>query len=150
MLDIIHNLKLKCIKAINKLLNTTITISNVDVQIPNKSARLNCISYVKLIKWILAKQVIEIFFTFFRGQNYFYTNFYAMFVSNLMGLILVLTVPTILDVLILTNKSSDPYNAFRRYLDTIRHMLRWYNFDLKNPRSKWVEPQYYDTFYYIN
>ncbi|XP_025415895.1 uncharacterized protein LOC112687342 isoform X2 [Sipha flava] len=59
-----------------------------------------------------------------------------MFVSKLMGLILVLTVPTILDVLILTNKSSDPYNAFRRYLDTIRHMIRWYNFDLKDSTSK--------------
>ncbi|KAF0759981.1 DUF2236 domain-containing protein, partial [Aphis craccivora] len=73
------------------------------------------------------------------GQNYFYSNFYSMFASNLIGLILVLTVPTILDVLVFTNKSSDPYSAFRRYLDTIRHMLRWYRYDVTNLKSKNVE-----------
>ncbi|XP_022165470.1 uncharacterized protein LOC111030339 isoform X1 [Myzus persicae] len=73
---------------------------------------------------------------FARGQKYFYSNFYAMFASNLIGLILVLTVPTILDVLVFTNKSSDPYTAFRRYLDTIRHMLRWYRYDATNAKSK--------------
>lgn len=75
-------------------------------------------------------------FIFFRGQKYFFANYYSMFVSNLIGLILVLTVPTILDVLVMTNKSSDPYNAFRRYVDTIKHMIRWYKFDVKNFKSK--------------
>ena len=75
-------------------------------------------------------------FCIFRGQKYFYSNFYAMFASNLIGLILVLTVPTILDVLVFTNKSSDPYTAFKRYLDTIRHMLRWYRYDVTNAKSK--------------
>ncbi|VVC34540.1 Hypothetical protein CINCED_3A008711 [Cinara cedri] len=73
---------------------------------------------------------------FARGKEYFHSNFYAVFVANLIGLILVLTIPTILDVLILTNKSSEPYTAFRRYLDTIRHMLRWYKYDLKKVDSK--------------
>jgi len=59
-----------------------------------------------------------------------------MFVSKLIGLILVLSVPTILDVLILTNKSSDAYHAFRRYIETIRHMVRWYKYDVKNFNSK--------------
>lgn len=73
---------------------------------------------------------------FFRGQKYFFANFYSMLVSKLIGLILVLTVPTILDVLILTNKSSEPYTAFRRYRDTIVHMVRWYKYDLKIIKSK--------------
>ncbi|KAL5238004.1 hypothetical protein ACI65C_005414 [Semiaphis heraclei] len=73
---------------------------------------------------------------FARGQKYFYSNFYAIFAANLIGLILVLTVPTILDVLVFTNKSSEPYTAFRRYLDTIRHMLRWYRYDVTRAKSK--------------
>jgi len=73
---------------------------------------------------------------FTRGQKYFFANFYAMFVSKLTGLILVLTIPTILDVLVSTNKSSDAYHAFRRYSDTIKHMVEWYKHDLKNFNSK--------------
>lgn len=84
---------------------------------------------VKIVTW-------KCIFIFFRGQKYFYANFYAMFVAKLIGLILVLTVPTILDVLILTNKSSEPYTAFRRYIDTIKHMVRWYKYDVKKLRSK--------------
>jgi len=85
-----------------------------------------------------AKEVPEWFdeSLFARGQKYLFTNFYAVFVGNLAGLIMVLSIPTILDVLIHTNKSSEPYTAFRRYLDTIRHLLRWYNYDVANFRSK--------------
>ncbi|XP_050439003.1 rubber oxygenase-like isoform X2 [Adelges cooleyi] len=73
---------------------------------------------------------------FVRAQKHFFANFYSMFVGKLIGLILVLTVPTILDVLVLTNKSSDSYSAFRRYLDTIRHMVRWYGYDVGDLKSK--------------
>ncbi|XP_050528325.1 uncharacterized protein LOC126898392 isoform X2 [Daktulosphaira vitifoliae] len=73
---------------------------------------------------------------FTRAQKYFFANFYSMFVGKLMGLILVLTVPSILEVLVLTNKSSDSYNAFKRYKDTIRHMIRWYGYDVKDLKSK--------------
>lgn len=62
-----------------------------------------------------------------------------MLVSKLIGLILVLAIPTILDVLILSNKSSEPFTAYRRYLDTLRHMIRWYKYDVKNFESKCVK-----------
>lgn len=72
----------------------------------------------------------------FRGQQYFYFNFYAMIISQLVGLVLVLTVLTILDVLVSTNKSSDSYTAFRRYTSTLRHILSWYKYDVKHLKSK--------------
>jgi len=79
---------------------------------------------------------LKLDFVFFRGQKYFYDNFYAMMVAKLIGLVLVLSIPTILDVLVHSNKSSEPYTAFRRYVDTIRHMIRWYNYDVKDLKSK--------------
>lgn len=62
-----------------------------------------------------------------------------MLVSKLVGLVLVLSIPTILDVIVLTKKSSEPFTAFRRYLDTLRHMIRWYKYDVKNFESKCVK-----------
>lgn len=62
-----------------------------------------------------------------------------MLTSKLIGLVLVLSIPTILDVLILSKKSSEPYTAFRRYLDTLRHMIRWYKYDVKNFESRYVK-----------
>lgn len=59
-----------------------------------------------------------------------------MFVSKLCGLLLVLSVPSILNVLLMTGKSSTPAKAFRRYMDTISVMLDWYNGDLNKKDSK--------------
>ncbi len=59
-----------------------------------------------------------------------------MFVAKLCGLLLVLTVPSILKVLILTGKSGTPAKAFRRYMDTITNMIDWYDGDLENKESK--------------
>ncbi|XP_054264017.1 uncharacterized protein LOC128987248 [Macrosteles quadrilineatus] len=73
---------------------------------------------------------------FRRGQKYFYDNYFSLFVSKLSGLLVVLAVPSILKVLVLTGQSSHPLSAFRRYLDTISHMLEWYDGDLTNPNSR--------------
>ncbi|XP_063222502.1 uncharacterized protein LOC134531005 isoform X2 [Bacillus rossius redtenbacheri] len=63
------------------------------------------------------------------GKQYFQQNYYAMFVSKLSGLLAILAVPSILRVLVLTERSSEPAAAFRRYLSTLSHMLRWYGGD---------------------
>ncbi|XP_067001053.1 uncharacterized protein [Anabrus simplex] len=72
---------------------------------------------------------------FRRGQQFFSKNYYALFVSKLCGLLVVLAIPSILRVLILSQQSSDPAKAFRRYLDTISLMLEWYSGDLLEPTS---------------
>ncbi|XP_075223126.1 rubber oxygenase-like [Lycorma delicatula] len=73
---------------------------------------------------------------FQRGQRYFKQNYFALFVGKLSGLLAILAVPSILRVLILTKKSSEPLTAFRRYVDTISHMVDWYHGDICNPNSK--------------
>uniref|UniRef100_A0A1B6IMX5 ER-bound oxygenase mpaB/mpaB'/Rubber oxygenase catalytic domain-containing protein n=1 Tax=Homalodisca liturata TaxID=320908 RepID=A0A1B6IMX5_9HEMI len=73
---------------------------------------------------------------FKRGQKYFADNYFSLFVAKLCGLLVVLAVPSILRVLVLTGQSSHPVSAFRRYLDTISHMLEWYEGDVMNPNSR--------------
>uniref|UniRef100_A0A8D8Y4E7 ER-bound oxygenase mpaB/mpaB'/Rubber oxygenase catalytic domain-containing protein n=1 Tax=Cacopsylla melanoneura TaxID=428564 RepID=A0A8D8Y4E7_9HEMI len=72
---------------------------------------------------------------FKRGQSYFHTNYWALFVSKLSGLLVILAVPSILQVLIMTGKSSEPRTAFKRYLDTILHMLEWYKGNITDTKS---------------
>ena len=72
----------------------------------------------------------------FRGQRHFYNNYFAMFVTKLSGLLLVLSIPSVLKILIMTGKSSTPAKAFRRYMDTISNMLDWYSGDLNKEGSQ--------------
>ncbi|KAK3924178.1 Rubber oxygenase [Frankliniella fusca] len=41
-----------------------------------------------------------------------------------------------LKILVLTKQSGQPDKAFRRYVDTIRHMLFWYRTDIGDPKSQ--------------
>ncbi|KAG8277221.1 hypothetical protein J6590_047091 [Homalodisca vitripennis] len=79
---------------------------------------------------------------FKRGQKYFADNYFSLFVAKLCGLLVVLAVPSILRVLVLTGQSSHPVSAFRRYLDTLSHMLEWYEGDVMNPNSSIVSQFY--------
>ncbi|RZF46592.1 hypothetical protein LSTR_LSTR002924 [Laodelphax striatellus] len=72
---------------------------------------------------------------FQRGQRFFNNNYFALFVAKLSGLLAILAVESILKVLILTGKSSEPLTAFRRYMDTIVNMVDWYEGDICNPNS---------------
>ncbi|KAI5706142.1 hypothetical protein M8J75_005289 [Diaphorina citri] len=74
---------------------------------------------------------------FKRGQAYFHDNYFAMFVAKLSGLVVILAVPSILKVLIMTGKSAEPVTAFKRYLDTILHMLQWYNGNMADTKSRY-------------
>lgn len=82
------------------------------------------------------KLLILLIIFFFRGQRFFQYNYFALFVGKLSGLLSILAVPSILKVLILTGKSSQPLSAFCRYLDTLSHMCDWYEGDICNPNSK--------------
>ncbi|KAK3866495.1 hypothetical protein Pcinc_027975 [Petrolisthes cinctipes] len=71
-----------------------------------------------------------------RGQQYFHVNFLSVFVSNLVGLLCLLTVPNILQILRSTQRSSTPITAYRRYLATLTHVKLWYSEDVFNPQSR--------------
>nr|CAI5829346.1 unnamed protein product [Callosobruchus analis] len=69
------------------------------------------------------------------GQQFFYKHIFGLFLSKLLGLIALLSLPLTLKILILTNMSSTPMTAYRRYMATIFHMCIWYDEDFTSERS---------------
>lgn len=67
----------------------------------------------------------------YRAQKFYNANLFSMFAGKLCGLLSVLAVPSILKILVHTNKSSEPLTAYRRYMQTVFHVLVWYEEDLK-------------------
>lgn len=63
------------------------------------------------------------------GQKVFANNVFAMMIAKLSGLLVLLALPTILDILIFTKQSGTPCAAFRRYVSTILHTFVWYEND---------------------
>jgi hypothetical protein len=55
----------------------------------------------------------------------------------LTGLLAILAIPTILNVLIFTGKSSNTYTAYKRYIQTVFHTLSWFRTDLKPGTKAW-------------
>lgn len=77
------------------------------------------------------------FWIFFRAQQVFTDNFFAIFYGMYCGLIAILSIPSILNVLVHTNKSSSDMTAYKRYIRTIYHTLTWFRHDLKPGTKSW-------------
>ncbi|CRK90141.1 CLUMA_CG003857, isoform A [Clunio marinus] len=71
------------------------------------------------------------------AQRFFRCNFYAMMFAMYLGVLSVLSIPSILNVLIHTNKSSSNVNAYKRYMRTIYHTLSWFRHDLTPGTKAW-------------
>lgn len=69
------------------------------------------------------------------GVEVFERNIFTMFSGKMAGLLTLLAIPSIVEVLVLTKQSGEPHKAFRRYVDTIRHMLFWYRTSITDPKS---------------
>ncbi|XP_053693478.1 uncharacterized protein LOC128741576 isoform X2 [Sabethes cyaneus] len=79
---------------------------------------------------------------FKRGQKFFLDNFAAGFLASLCGLLVVFAIPSILEILIFTQRSSTPATAYRRYILTILHTLKWYTAELKPGTDCWKSLEY--------
>lgn len=76
---------------------------------------------------------------FKEGQNYYKQNILAMAISSIMGLFAILSIPDVLKVLIYTKKSSVPYIAFNRYIQTLLHIHNLYTCDPNDADSNWYK-----------
>ncbi|XP_055539957.1 uncharacterized protein LOC129726839 isoform X2 [Wyeomyia smithii] len=74
---------------------------------------------------------------FKRGQKFFKDNIAAGFLSSLCGLLVVFAIPSILEVLMFTRRSSTTVTAYKRYVLTILHTLNLYNAELKPGTDCW-------------
>lgn len=53
------------------------------------------------------------------------------------GLLAILAIPSILNVLVHTKKSSSDETAYKRYIQTILHTLIWFRHDLRPGTKAW-------------
>nr|XP_015837413.1 PREDICTED: uncharacterized protein LOC655780 isoform X2 [Tribolium castaneum] len=70
-----------------------------------------------------------------KGQKFFIDNIFALLYGKFLGLLSVLSIPSIVRILIYTKMSGSPLTAYRRYLSTVFHMVIWYQSDF-TPGSK--------------
>lgn len=75
--------------------------------------------------------------SFKQGQQFFRRNIFAMLVSKLMGLVSILSIPSILRVLQFTKMSSEDLSAYKRYMATLLHMKVWYEHDFEPSSDLW-------------
>ncbi|KAJ8963277.1 hypothetical protein NQ318_018744 [Aromia moschata] len=72
------------------------------------------------------------------GQQFFYRNIFNIFLNKFLGLMALLSVPSpIVDILILTNKSSTTVTAYKRYMETIFYMRLWYDDSFRPGTKSW-------------
>lgn len=64
-------------------------------------------------------------------------NFFAIFYGMYCGLMAILAIPSIINVLVHTDKSSTDMTAYKRYMRTIYHTLTWFRHDLKPGTKAW-------------
>lgn len=74
---------------------------------------------------------------FKKGQQFYHKHVYGMFFGKLLGLLAVISTPTITNILVFTNMSSKPLTAYKRYLATVFHMCVWYDNDFKPGSKLW-------------
>lgn len=67
----------------------------------------------------------------------FKNNFFAIFYSMYCGLLAILAIPSILNILVHTKKSSSDMTAYKRYMQTIYHTLTWFRNDLQPGTTAW-------------
>ncbi|CAH2051906.1 unnamed protein product, partial [Iphiclides podalirius] len=74
---------------------------------------------------------------FNRGRSFFWKFCFGLGGITGPGLIAVFSVPTILEVLVGSRRSSSKYTAFRRYVSTSLHVASWFRYDLKPGSKSW-------------
>lgn len=75
---------------------------------------------------------------FERGQKFFQKHIFALYFSKLLGLIITLSTPSVLNVLKLTNMSGCVYFSYKRYIATLLHMNIWYEDNLSEGSRAWI------------
>ncbi|KAF5303644.1 hypothetical protein FQA39_LY09891 [Lamprigera yunnana] len=74
---------------------------------------------------------------FKKGQQFYHKHVHSMFYGKLLGLLTVLSTPTLSQILVFTNMSNNSFTAYKRYLATVFHMCVWYEGNFKPGSILW-------------
>lgn len=77
------------------------------------------------------------FSSVFSAQRMYSRNYFVMMYGMYLGVIAILSIPSILSVLMATKKSSSVITAYKRYLQTVFHTISWYRKDLEPESESW-------------
>lgn len=72
-----------------------------------------------------------------KAQKFYKSNFTAIFLNNLLGLMATLAVKEIRALLIFTNKSNAVNTAYKRYISTIKYVDLWCTGEFKQGTKLW-------------
>lgn len=85
---------------------------------------------MELPKWYDEKE-------FNKGRRFFHDFSFSFSNSMLLGLVAVLSIPSILKVLVGSMRSTTVFSAYKRYLSTLLHTMSWFEHDLKPGSVSW-------------
>ncbi|XP_011165512.1 uncharacterized protein LOC105199900 isoform X2 [Solenopsis invicta] len=74
-----------------------------------------------------------------KAQDIYKQNKLSIIASSTVGLILVLTVNTILKILVCTGRSNTSCSAFKRYIETVLHVNALFMSDINDADSNWYK-----------
>ncbi|XP_011551135.3 uncharacterized protein LOC105382861 [Plutella xylostella] len=74
---------------------------------------------------------------FNKGRSFYWSNCFSLATSMFIGLIAVFSIPSILRVLVGSQRSSSCFTAYRRYLSTMLHTTAWFQHELRPPTESW-------------
>ncbi|VVC86535.1 unnamed protein product [Leptidea sinapis] len=74
---------------------------------------------------------------FKQGCRFFWDFCLPHTFSMFIGFVGAISIPTIISVLVGTQKSNTPYTAYKRYVSTYLHVLSWFSNDLKPGSVSW-------------
>ncbi|XP_044265639.1 uncharacterized protein LOC123011968 [Tribolium madens] len=72
-----------------------------------------------------------------KGQKFFTDNIFALLYGKFLGLLTVLSIPSIVRILIYTKMSGTALTAYKRYLSTVFHMVIWYQSEFTPDSKLW-------------
>ncbi|KAM3963989.1 uncharacterized protein ACR2FA_002028 [Aphomia sociella] len=74
---------------------------------------------------------------FNNGRRFYWDYSFFLATSMLIGLLAVISVPSILKILVSTRRSNSTFTAYRRYLSTQLHVSSWFEHELKPGSISW-------------
>ncbi|XP_045771228.1 uncharacterized protein LOC123871445 [Maniola jurtina] len=85
---------------------------------------------MKLPEWFDEKKYNQ-------GRRFYRDFFFMMSASMIVGVLAVFSIPSILNVLVGSRRSSSAYTAYKRYFSTHQHVNTWFDHELKPDSVAW-------------
>ncbi|XP_069356861.1 uncharacterized protein [Maniola hyperantus] len=98
-------------------------------RLPSDSVKVEDLE-MKLPEWFDEKKYNQ-------GRRFYRDFFFMMSASMILGVLALFSIPSILNVLVGSRRSSSSYTAYKRYFSTHQHVNAWFEHELKPDSIAW-------------